>query len=339
MANEFIAKDYTGGAVATTLAVNISGAVLSITVASGAGLLDGSGGPYVLTINRGQSTEEKVLVSSRAGNVLTILQRGYDGTAAVGHNSPEPIEHTLDANSIKQANILANRLTTKGDIFVRDAGATGLDVQRLAVGANDRRLVADSTQTLGLRYAPDTENKLIDAKGDLLVATAADTLARMAVGNNGSHLIADSASAGGVKWNTGALATWSSIVADQLTGLSFTTALAKYVRDGRFITCWFDLSFTNTGTIGNPLLIGGLPVNAIAAVIGVPVGVCEFYDTSAPNPRYWCYVQIETATQISLRLGNSGAPVENRIGMFSFAGAVAAGDRARGCFTYEATTD
>lgn len=41
---------------------------------------------------------------------------------------------------------------------------------------------------------------LVDAKGDLIVATGADTVARVPVGTNGKVLVADSAEASGVKW-------------------------------------------------------------------------------------------------------------------------------------------
>lgn len=44
---------------------------------------------------------------------------------------------------------------------------------------------------------PDT---IIDAKGDLIAGTAADTVARLAVGTNGFVLTADSAEATGLKW-------------------------------------------------------------------------------------------------------------------------------------------
>jgi hypothetical protein len=43
---------------------------------------------------------------------------------------------------------------------------------------------------------------IIDAKGDLIGATAADTPARLAVGTNGQVLTADSAEATGLKWAT-----------------------------------------------------------------------------------------------------------------------------------------
>jgi len=43
---------------------------------------------------------------------------------------------------------------------------------------------------------------IVDAKGDLIAATAADTVSRLAVGTNGQVLTADSAEATGLKWAT-----------------------------------------------------------------------------------------------------------------------------------------
>jgi hypothetical protein len=44
------------------------------------------------------------------------------------------------------------------------------------------------------------QNTIVDAKGDLIAATAADTPARLAVGTNGHVLTADSTAATGLKW-------------------------------------------------------------------------------------------------------------------------------------------
>ena len=46
------------------------------------------------------------------------------------------------------------------------------------------------------------QNAIVDAKGDLISATAADTPARLAVGANGTVLTADSSEATGLKWAT-----------------------------------------------------------------------------------------------------------------------------------------
>lgn len=53
------------------------------------------------------------------------------------------------------------------------------------------------------------QNAIVDAKGDLISATAADTPARLAVGTNGQVLTADSTAATGLAWATPASPTLS----------------------------------------------------------------------------------------------------------------------------------
>lgn len=51
---------------------------------------------------------------------------------------------------------------------------------------------------------------IVDAKGDLIAATAADTVSRLAVGTNGQVLTADSTAATGIKWASAAgITNWS----------------------------------------------------------------------------------------------------------------------------------
>ena len=47
------------------------------------------------------------------------------------------------------------------------------------------------------------QNTIVDAKGDLIAASAADTPARLAVGNNGETLVADSSTATGLRYTAG----------------------------------------------------------------------------------------------------------------------------------------
>lgn len=54
----------------------------------------------------------------------------------------------------------------------------------------------------------DIPESIIDAKGDLIVGTAADTADRVAVGTDGFVLTADSGEAEGVKWASVASVTW-----------------------------------------------------------------------------------------------------------------------------------
>ena len=74
------------------------------------------------------------------------------------------------------------------------------------------------------------QNTIVDAKGDLITATAADTPARLAVGTNGQTLVADSSTATGLKWDTPASGGWTSIASGTLSGasVSLTSIPATY---------------------------------------------------------------------------------------------------------------
>lgn len=76
------------------------------------------------------------------------------------------------------------------------------------------------------------QNAIIDAKGDLIVGTAADTPARLAVGTNGYVLTADSAEASGIKW--AAAAGGGKVL--QVVNATYTTAASSS-----------SSSFTDTG--------------------------------------------------------------------------------------------
>jgi hypothetical protein len=62
----------------------------------------------------------------------------------------------------------------------------------------------------------------VDAKGDIIAATAADTVARLAVGANDTVLTADSTAATGLKWATPAAGGMTLISTTTLTGASVT---------------------------------------------------------------------------------------------------------------------
>lgn len=112
------------------------------------------------------------------------------------------IQNRLSSLEIQESdNVELATITAKGDLIVGTAAGT---VDRLAVGANGYILMADSTQTTGIKWADPTATlvakSLYTAKGSILAASAGSTPANLAVGTNGYILMADSAQTTGIKW-------------------------------------------------------------------------------------------------------------------------------------------
>jgi hypothetical protein len=84
---------------------------------------------------------------------------------------------------------------------------------------------------------------IVDAKGDLIAATAADTVARLAVGTNGQVLTADSAEATGMKWGT--------VSAGGMTLLSSTTLSGSSVTISSISTTYKTLKIIILGAYGS----------------------------------------------------------------------------------------
>jgi hypothetical protein len=118
------------------------------------------------------------------------------------------------------------------------------------------------------------QNAIVDAKGDLIAASAADTPARLAVGNNGETLVADSSTSTGLRYNpnytagknfaiNGGFDIWqrgtsfsttnggNGYTADRWTyyggGTGTITQSTALLRDG----AQFALRFTSTSATGN----------------------------------------------------------------------------------------
>jgi hypothetical protein len=97
-------REIIGSVVQTTLSNNISNSDTLIDVVNGSTFPTGNTNPFVIVINRGFESEEKILVLSRSSNQFTVLQRGYDGVPASSHLSGARVDHVLDAHSIQDMN-------------------------------------------------------------------------------------------------------------------------------------------------------------------------------------------------------------------------------------------
>ena len=76
---------------------------------------------------------------------------------------------------------------------------------------------------------------IVDAKGDLIVATAADTVSRLAVGANDTVLTADSSTATGLKWATPAAGGMTLISTTTLSGTTTTLSSIPQTYNSLFL--------------------------------------------------------------------------------------------------------
>lgn len=272
-------RSYAGAAPACTLSSDISAGATSFSITgTTTNWPTTATGPFYMVIDPGLSTEEKVLVGARTGGSLSSVTRGVDGTTAASHVTGAtcyPVFTAVDAND---ANLLASRLSAKGDLISSD----GSDPTKVAVGSNNTRLVADSAQTSGIKWVADTQNTVIDAKGDLLVGSANDTVARLAVGANEQVLVAASGEATGLKWAalSGIAQTWTDYTSTitQSATITYTKTYSKYVQIGKTVIWAVSVALTSAGTAGNGFHLS-LPITAAtSARLG---GGAQFYDASA----------------------------------------------------------
>jgi hypothetical protein len=94
-------------------------------------------------------------------------------------------------------------------------------------------------------------NALVDAKGDLLTATADNVPARLGVGANDTVLTADSAAATGLKWATPAAGGMTSLATGTLSGT--TTTLSSI--SGSYKHLYLVITGAQSSTASNPVFI------------------------------------------------------------------------------------
>jgi hypothetical protein len=176
------------------------------------------------------------------------------------------------------------------------------------------------------------QNAIVDAKGDLITATAADTPARLAVGTNDYFLQAASGQATGLQWG-GSWSTWTPTLVQGVT-VTATVAAARYMKIGKMITGQVLLVATSTGTANNNIKVT-LPFAALTGNSFVITGGATIYDASTTLV-YPGFSAVVDGTYFQLPV--SSAIVANGgqyLGNNQFTLALASGDYVAFGFTYE----
>lgn len=149
-----------------------------------------------------------------------LLVRGTDYAATDGSSitslSALVLSDVLEVISFSPFNVAnavqASNFAAKGDLVAGTASGTFTNV---TVGTNAYALVADSTQTAGVKWAVPTDTtkvplSTVTAKGDVIAATASGAVTNLAVGTNGQVLTAQSGQTSGLQWATISTAPWTS---------------------------------------------------------------------------------------------------------------------------------
>lgn len=152
-------RNYVNGAPLLTLAVGVDPGDVVLEVSSTSGFPDA---PFTIALERGTVNEEVVLCTDVSATTFTVL-RGWDGTSALSHSVGAAVEHTTAAIDYVDANTHVNDTTGdphsqyllksafigKGRILVGTAAGAWT---ALAVGSNNRVLLADSSTASGVRW-------------------------------------------------------------------------------------------------------------------------------------------------------------------------------------------
>jgi hypothetical protein len=125
------------------------------------------------------------------------------------------------------------------------AWATPDDTDLVKDGAAAIRTLGSSIDsTVFTNAGAAVAKSIIDAKGDLIGATAADTPARLAVGTNGQVLTADSVETTGLKWVT---PTSGGMTLLSTTTMSTTTTTISDI-NGTYTNLYIEISGVNWGS-------------------------------------------------------------------------------------------
>ena len=145
---------------------------------------------------------------------------------------------TIGILSGTTSNLGAVQLSTSTSSTSTSLAATASAVKSAYDLANTANTTADAA----------IAKAIVDAKGDLIAASAADTPARLAVGSNYGFLQADSTQSTGLLWNNAAWTTYTPTLSAQSGSFTSATVSGRYTRIGKLCVVQNRVTITTNGT-------------------------------------------------------------------------------------------
>jgi len=142
-------------------------------------------------------------------------------------------------------------LVKDGAAAIRTLGsAIDTSLVDLKGGTTGQVLTKASNTDLDYSWTSVDPLTILDAKGDLISATAADTPARLAVGTNGQYLTANSSTSTGLEWITppssGGMTLIQETVANANSSISFSSISGSYKQ---LLLSWDGITHSATGSV------------------------------------------------------------------------------------------
>ena len=215
-------------------------------------------------------------IADAKGDLIAGTANDTIARIGVGANDTVLIADSAESTGLKWASVpqsSVSNLTTDLAAKAPLASPTFTGTPTLPTGTigttqsvgNDTTAIA-TTAFVNAEIANDAVSKaIVDAKGDLIVATAADTVARLGVGSNGQALVADSTAATGVKWASpsGGVTATDTITAAGVNALRINTG-ADNTAFGR-ITLYSNTSGPDNSAFGDSALYANTTGNSNTA--------------------------------------------------------------------------
>ncbi len=148
--------------------------------------------------------------------------------------------------------------------------------------------------------ATGIQPSIVDAKGDIIAATAADSVSRLAVGANNTFLTADSSTATGLKWLGDGISftpTWTNLTVGNGSNV------CRYIQIGKMVFVQGSVLFgTTTSISGTPSFT--LPVNADINNTYLLTSYSNVSCIDWGTTEYVGYVYLDNSTTAMFRITN-----------------------------------